>query len=310
LQNKPVKCRVNAQLNREWELTYQPALKKKKVLVIGSGPSGMEAARVAAIRGHDVTIYDKEIRIGGLLPLAALLKDVEVNDIMDLVNYFKIQFNKLGVKVKLGQLVNAAEVDKLKPDVVIIATGGKHTVPDIPGIESKKVVSSAALHNQLKFYLRFFRPQMLEKLTRLWIPIGKRVIVIGGRIQGCEVAEFLVKRGRQVTIVDNVDELGEGMTGDDKFQLFPWFDKKGVKRFLSVEYNEITSKGLTITTKDGSRLTLEADTIVTALPVQTDPGFIKSLEGKALEVYSIGDCVDSKLIAEATAAGAITGNSI
>jgi 2,4-dienoyl-CoA reductase (NADPH2) len=310
LQNKPVKCRVNAQLNREWELTYQPALKKKKVLVIGSGPSGMEAARVAAIRGHDVTIYDKEIRIGGLLPLAALLKDVEVNDIMDLVNYFKIQFNKLGVKVKLGQLVNATEVDKLKPDVIIIATGGKHTVPDIPGIESKKVVSSAALHNQLKFYLRFFRPQMLEILTRLWMPIGKRVIVIGGRIQGCEVAEFLVKRGRKVTIVDNVDELGEGMTGDDKFQLFPWFEKKGVNKFLEVKYNEITSKGLTITTKDGKNLTLEADTIVTSLPVQADLGFIKSLEGKAPEVYSIGDCVDSKLIAEATAAGAITGNSI
>jgi len=72
------------------------------------------------------------------------------------------------------------------------------------------------------------------------MPVGKRVIVIGSTIHGCEVAEFLIKRGRYVTIVDSIDSLGEGMTGDDMFQLFPWFDKKGVKRYLRVKYNEIS----------------------------------------------------------------------
>jgi 2,4-dienoyl-CoA reductase (NADPH2) len=310
LQNKPVLCRVNAQLNRERELTYQPAQKKKKVMVIGSGPSGMEAARVAAMREHDVTIYERGSKLGGLLPLAAFLKDVEVSDIMALVKYFEIQFKKLGVMTKFGQKVDASLIDKIKPDVIIIASGGKHTVPNITGIKRKNVVSSAMLHEQLKSYLKYFSPQTLEKLTKLWMPIGKRVIMIGGRIQGCEVAEFLAKRGRQVTIVDNENVLGEGMTGDDKFQLLPWFDKKGVKRYLEVKYNEITDKGLTITTKEGKTLLLEADTIITAMPVLPDVEFSKSFAGKASEVYSIGDCQESKLIAEATAAGAIIGNSI
>jgi len=232
LQNKPVMCRVNAQLNRERELVYQPAQKKKKVLVVGAGPSGMEAARVAALRGHKLFLYDKEPRLGGLLPLVALLKNLEVNDIMDLVQYFKTQFNKLGVNVKLGQEVNDSIIEQLKPDVIIIAGGGKHTTPDIPGIQGSNVLTSAALHQKLKFFLKFFNPQVLQKLTRFYMPIGKQVVIIGSRIHGCELAEFLVKRGRQVTIVDSVEALGEGMTGDDTFQLFPWFDKKGVKRYL------------------------------------------------------------------------------
>ncbi len=310
LQNKPVMCRVNAQLNRETELTYQPAQKKKKVLVVGAGPSGMEAARVAALRGHKVFLYDKEPRLGGLLPLAALFKDLEVNDIMDLVQYFKTQFNKLGVNVKLGQEVNDLVVEQLKPDVIIIAGGGKHTTPDIPGIQGSKVLTSAALHQKLKFFLKFLNPQVLEKLTKFYMPIGKRVVIIGSRIHGCEVAEFLVKRGRQVTIVDSVEALGEGMTGDDKFQLFPWFDKKGVKRYLGVKYNEITSKGLSITTKEGQKLIIEADTIITALPLQHNTDLIESLEGKVSEIYFIGDCKEPKLIADAIADGALVANSI
>lgn len=310
LQNKPVMCRVNAQLNRERELTYQPAQKKKKVLVVGAGPSGMEAARVAALRGHEVFLYDKEPRLGGLLPLTALLKDLEVNDIMDLVQYFKTQFNKLGVNIKLGQEVNELVVEQLKPDIIIIAGGGKHTTPDIPGIQGSKVLTSAALYQKLKFFLKFLSPQALEKLTRFYMPVGKRVVIIGSRIHGCEVAEFLVKRGRQVTIVDSVEALGEGLTGDDKFQLFPWFDKKGVKRYLGIKYNEITSKGLSITTKEGQKLIIEADTIITALPLQRNTDLIKSLEGEVSEIYFIGDCKEPKLIADAIADGALVANSI
>lgn len=308
--NKLVACRVNAQISRERELTYQPAQKKKKVLVVGGGPAGMEAARVAAMRGHEVTLYDKEPKLGGLLPLAALLKDFEVVEIMDLVRYFQTQFNKLGVRVKLGQEITASMIDKLKPDVVIVAGGGKHTIPTIPGMEGKNVVSSAALHGRLKSYLRFFSPKMLERLTRLWMPVGKRVLVIGGRIHGCEVAEFLVKRGRQVTIVDSADALGEGMTAYDKFQLFPWFDRKGVRIFSGISYNGINGKRLTITTKEGDKLTLEADTIITALPLQPDTEIVNSLTGKAPEVHFIGDCQEPRLIADAIAAGAITGNSV
>ncbi len=236
LQNKYVQCRVNPQINRETEVTYQKAAVKKKVLVIGGGPSGMEAARVAALRGHEVYLYDKNAKLGGLLPLAAMLKEIEVYEFSDLIKWFEIQLKKGGVKLRLGQVVTPAVVKELNPDAIIVAAGGLHSKPDVAGLETARVTSAGELHKRIKPFLRWFSPRMMERLTKIYMPLGRRVIVIGGRIHGCETAEFLVKRGRQVTIVDTVDNLGEGMTGDDKALLFPWFDKKAVKRCLGVKY--------------------------------------------------------------------------
>jgi 2,4-dienoyl-CoA reductase (NADPH2) len=310
LQNKYVMCRVNPQINREREITYEPAKNRKKVLVIGAGPAGMEAARVAAIRRHEVYLYDKQPKLGGLIPLAGMLKEVEVDDMMALVQWFRVQFKKLGVQIRLGKEVTPAVVAELKPDVIIVAAGGKHTKPVIPGFDSAGVKTAAALHQQLKSFLKFFSPQTLAALTRIWMPVGKRVIVIGGRIHGCEMAEFLVKRGRQVTILDEADALGEGMTGDDKYLLFPWFDRKKVTRYMGIKYRNIKNGKVTIQTKDGRELTLEADTVLTALPLSPNKEVMSSLKGKAPEVYFIGDCNDPKLIAEATASGATTASKI
>ena len=310
LQNKYVMCRVNPQINREKEITYATAKKKKKVLVVGAGPCGMEAARVAAIRGHEVYLYDKQPKLGGLMPLAAILKDVEINEMTDVVKWFGIQLRKLGVKVRLGQEVTPAVIAELKPEVIIVAAGGKHSLPDIPGFKSARVTTSSDLHRQLKRALRFFSPQTMEKLTKIWMPVGKKVVVIGGRIQGCETAEFLTKRGRQVTIVDSADALGEGMTGDDKALLFPWFDKKGVKRYMGVKFESIAGGKLNVTTKDGQKLTLEGDTVMTALPLSPNNDIMNQMKGKAPEVYFIGDCTDPKLISEATATGALIASAI
>ncbi len=310
LQNKYVMCRVNPQLNREKEITYEPAKKKKKVLVIGAGPSGMEAARVAAIKGHEVYLYDKQPKLGGLIPLAAMLKDVEINEMTDVVKWFGLQLKKLGVTVRLGQEADASTIEQLKPDVIIVAAGGKHTMPSIKGFESTRVTTSADLHKQLKRFLKYFSPQTLEKLTKFYMPVGKSVVVIGGRIHGCETAEFLIKRDREVTIVDSVDNLGEGMTGDDKALLFPWFDKKGVKRYLGVKFDSISNGKLNITTKDGEKLELEAKTLMTALPLSPNSELMAKFKGKAPEVYFVGDCNDPKLIAEATATGALTAAAL
>jgi 2,4-dienoyl-CoA reductase (NADPH2) len=306
LQNKYVMCRVNPQLNREKEIVYEPAKVKKKVLVVGAGPAGMEAARVAAIKGHEVYLYDKYPKLGGLIPLAAMLKDVEINEMTDVVKWFGIQLHKLGVKVRLGKEVNQAVIDQVKPQVIIVAGGGKHTVPDIPGFDSAKVITSAALHAQIKPFLKYFSPQTMERLTKLYMPVGKSIVLIGGRIHGCETAEFLTKRGRKVTIVDTSENIGEGMTGDDKALLFPWFDRKGVKRYLGAKLESIGSGKLNIVTKEGEKITLEADTLMTALPLSPNDALMKQLRGKAPEIYFVGDCSDPKLIAEATATGALT----
>jgi 2,4-dienoyl-CoA reductase (NADPH2) len=144
------------------------------------------------------------------------------------------------------------------------------------------------------------------------MPVGKRVIVMGGEHHGCEIAEFLVKRGRKVTIVHTKDEFAEGMTVDDKLRLFPWFDAKGVVKYGGVKYEEITEKGLAITTKDGKRMTLEADTIMPSLFLKQNLDMEAVLKGKVPEVYTVGSCVkpEPDLMVDAIAAGARVAHQI
>ncbi len=304
------RCRINAFMGKDYN-TVEKADRKKRVVVIGAGPAGLEAARVAALRGHDVALYDKQTRPGGLLPVAAMVKGTELEDLPAIIKYFERQLEKLGVKVKLGTEISASTINELKPDAVIIAAGGVPAVPHIPGIDRTIVVSHAALHRRLKFFLRFFSPEMLRWLTNFYLPIGKRVVVIGGSLHGCELGEFLVKRGRQVTIVEKSDVLGQGMVDVIQAYLFDWFQKKGVVLIGGVkEYVEITDKGLYIINKDGEKQFLPADTIIPALPLSPDLSLYESLKGKVPEVYAIGDCKEPLLIADAISAGMETARVI
>ncbi len=304
------RCRINAALGTEdlWE--HGRAERKKKVLVVGGGPAGMEAARVAALRGHKVSLYDEAPALGGSLPLAAFVKGLEIEDIPGIVRYLKRQIRKLGVKVTLGQQLDEELIEVLNPDAVILATGGRPAVPAIPGINNPRVLKAADLHRRAKPLARFFGPSTLNRLTKLWMPIGKRVVVIGGAIQGCELAEFLTKRGRKVTIVDTGEIRGQGMIGHLQQQLFVWFEQKGVVLLPSVTNIEITSKGMTLTDKDGKRQTIEADTIIPALPLQPDTSLLEKLKAIVPEVYAIGDCRQPQLIVDAIADGARIAHSL
>ncbi len=303
-------CRINPALGKGKEYDIKPAAQKKKVMIIGGGPSGMEAARVAALRGHDVTLYDKIGKLGGAMLVAATVKGVEKEDLVGLIRYFEIQLKKLGVKVNLGKEVTPALVDKVKPDVLILAAGGKHNIPDIPGIDNGKVLTSEKLHNQLKTALKFAGPELLHTLTDKYMPVGKSVIVIGGRLHGCQTAEFLVKRGRKVTIVDTCpqEQIGEGLLETFiKPWLLLWLDEKGVKIIPEVKYEEINKEGLVITTKDGKRQTLKADSIVTAMPMKPNTAIQEKMRNKAKEVFTIGDSREPKYIVDAIADGARIG---
>jgi len=306
-RNKPLECRVNAALGREKDYVIKPAHKKKKVLIAGGGLAGMEAARVAALRGHEVMLYEKGTKLGGLIPLAALVKDFEIDDLMALIHYYKIQLDQLGVSLKLGKEVDTTVVEEFKLDVLILACGGVPNNLDIPGSNRDYVLNSSELHRLLRFYMRFLGPKMLNRLTKCWMPIGKRVIVIGGTIIGCELAEFLTKRRRKVTIVHRDDELGAGMIKDDLLRLIPWLEKKGATIFTGATYHEITEQGLVITTREGKKTALEADTIVVALPLLPDTNTTKSLEGNAGETYTIGDSREPQMMAQAVADGARIG---
>jgi len=303
------RCRMQAAITTE-KYTIDKAEKRKRVVVVGGGPAGMEAARVAAIRGHDVTLYEKSSKLGGYLDLAALIKGLEIEDLPSMVRYFKIQLDKLGVKTKLGTEVNSALIEEIKPDVVIMAIGGTLTVPEIAGINNRNVITTPALHRQVKPFLQLFGPRMLGWLTKFWLPIGKKVVVIGSGLHGCEVAEFLIKRGRQVAIVDTAEAFGEGMI-DFRLGLFmEWLGKKGVTTINGVKSLEITEEGVIFTTKGGEKQTLQADSVIPTSPLKPNTGLLQSLEGKAPEIYAIGDCQEPRMIVDAIAAGWKIANAI
>jgi 2,4-dienoyl-CoA reductase (NADPH2) len=311
LEPRPFKqCRINASIGTDEPYIIKKAKKQKKVLIVGGGPAGMEAARVAALRGHDVTLYEREPKLGGLLPVAAMVKGTEIEDLPALVRYLKRQITKLGVKIRLGKGVNPSVIEQIKPDVVILATGGIPAIPEITGINRHNVISSHYLHRKLKFYLRFLGPRTRRWLTKFFLPIGKRVVIIGGAIHGCELGEFLVKRGREVTIVDTAEALGEGMVYHLKCALFSWFQKRGVTMMTEVRYEEITDEGLTVIDKEGNRQTIKADSIVLAPPLTPDTGLLRSLEGMVPEIYAIGDCREPLLIVDAIADGSRIARAI
>ncbi len=304
------RCRINGLLGTPYN-TIEKARKKKKVLVIGGGPGGMSAARISAMRGHDVTLYERSTMLGGLLPVAAIVKGNRPEDLSLIINYFSRQLTKLGVKVELGKEADLSTIDKIKPDVVFLATGGTSTVPRIPGIDRPNVANGAALHKQLKLALKFFKPETLAKLTKFYMPMGKTVAVIGGAIQGCELAEFLTKRGRKVTIVEAKPMIGEGMVDALLSNLLKWFQKKGVTLISGVkEFVEITDKGLTIIASDGKKQVIEADTIVTALPLTPNNELLEGLKAKVPEVYAVGDCREPLLIADAIGTGLRTAREV
>ena len=304
------RCRINGLVGTSFN-TIEKAERKKKVLVIGGGPAGMSAARVSALRGHDVTLYEKAGALGGLMPLAYMVKGPHPENLSLLIEYFTRQLRILGVKVVLGHEADLATVDALKPETVFLATGGVSTIPEIPGIGKSIVVSGVKLHRMLKFFLNFFAPQTLRKLSKFYMPLGKRVIVIGGAIQGCELAEFLTHRGRSVTIVEKNEMIGESMVDALLAHLMVWFEKKGVKLVSGVrEYVEITDGGLTIIDRDGRKQTLKADTIVSALPLSPVNSLLEGIRARVPEVYAIGDCDNPALIADAIGTGLRTAREI
>jgi 2,4-dienoyl-CoA reductase (NADPH2) len=303
VRNKPRRCRINAIIGTEEPYFIKPAEKKKKVVVIGGGPAGMEAARVASLRGHEVTLYEKTSKLGGMLPMAAFEKGLEIENLPIIIRYLKGQIIKQGVKLRLGQAANASLLEKINPDVVILAQGGIPIVPDIPGIKRKNVTLLTNLDKILWPFLRIFGPGIVRWATQFYMPVGKRVVVMGGDFYGCELSEFLVKRGRQVTIVDTAETLGAGMVDHLKLQLFQWFRNKNVSMMPGIKYLEITDKGLTILNKEGVKQTLEADTIIPSIRLSPNTELLKALNGKISEVYPIGDCREPNLIADAIADG-------
>ena len=303
-------CRINPCFGTDSYDMQPKAVTKKKVVVVGSGPSGMQAARVAAARGHDVTLYESGGYLGGAVALASMVKGFDIEELPKFLKFFRTQVKKNGVKVKMRKEFDDAALTAEKPDVLVVAAGGVPTKPNVPGYELKNVVKTADLYKLLKFMIALVGPQMLRRLTKIWMPVGKKVVIVGGAIQGCQLTEFLTKRGRTVSIVEEGEELGEWLVPERKTRLFYWFDKKGIERLTGVKLVKFTKQGVTIETKDGKTRLLEADTIIPVLPFSPNKELAEKAKGKVAEIYTIGDCDSPAVIPDATKAGWKIGNAL
>ena len=273
-------CTVNPTLGRERE-SAPPAGRKKKVVVVGGGPGGMQAAIVAAQRGHEVTLFEQADELGGQLILAA--KPPFKDTIEDYRQYLITQVNKLGVEVKLKQEFTPELVAALKPDVVVLATGVRPLIPDIPGIEGKNALLAS---------------QVLGGADT-----GERVAIIGGELVGCETALFLLDRGKKVTIMRRGTRLATRVNRSIREPMLERLHVKGAAILTGVAYEKVTEKGVVIRDSEGNRRLVEADTVVVAAGAMPNDGLAKLLKGKVPKLVRVGDCVMPRGIREAVAEG-------
>lgn len=302
-QDGPRRCRVNPTMGREKELAILPAKTKKQVLVVGGGPAGMEAARVAALRGHDVTLCERSSYLGGKLHLATMVKGTQFDDVSTIIDYLTRQVAKLPMTVKRNTEVDEALIAELKPDVVILAVGGAYSLPEqVPGIHGPNVVGVPALAKMAEVPLRMVGAKALSKLSEIALPgVGKNVVVLGGQIEGLQGAVFLRKRGRKVTVLEESDTTGDGMPPRYLKRTLPWLQKEGVEVITGVRYDEVTAEGVRITTRDRVQRLIPADTVMVLLRPVPNRHLLDSISANVPEVHSIGcgNGVDTSLIVHA-----------
>jgi 2,4-dienoyl-CoA reductase-like NADH-dependent reductase (Old Yellow Enzyme family)/thioredoxin reductase len=281
LVDKSVECSVNYSAGREYEDLILPVGTRKRVTVVGGGPAGLEAARVAASRGHEVVLFEKEGSLGGQLLAAAIPPYKGV--LTELINYFKSQVDRLGIRVESGGEVSSEDILKTKPDAVVIAAGVMRSRPEIQGIEMPKVVDA------------------VEVLSGR-ADAGDTVVVLGGGEVGCETAEFLADRGKKVTVVEMLDSLAAGMERTHKQFLLNRLNLRGVTMLVKTRGIEVRPEGLMVSDDAGEKV-LVADTVVVAAGVKPNKHLYGELSGKVAEIYSVGDCVEPRSIHEAIAEG-------
>ncbi|AOV97591.1 NADH:flavin oxidoreductase [Edwardsiella hoshinae] len=305
------RCRVNPALGRERELAIQPAVLPRHILVIGAGPAGMEAARVAALRGHQVTLCDAASRLGGRLWLASMIKGREVEDVHPLLEYLTYQVaNGTGIDIRLNRPMGIEDVLAVQPDVVVVATGGNYALPAIPGIQRWNVKGIKSLSRLAAWPLRVFGPDLLNRLTRIALPLGRRIVILGGQIEGIQGAIFLAKRGKRVTVLEPSAQLGEGIPPRYRERALAWLRQHPrVSLCTGVRWQRIDRQGVHIVTEAGIARCEPCHSVLVLTRQSPATELADALRNRGMEVHTIGSVNGARhsLIVDALAQGREVG---
>ncbi len=290
---RPIRCLVNPETGREREFSgVGPATAPKRVIVVGGGPGGLEAARAAAARGHHVTLHERSAELGGQLLLAAL--PPHKAKIEWLRQCLVTQALKAGVELRTSAMFRPEDLAEGEADAVVVATGARPLDEQVPGARAGQVFSAWDVLEG--------RPPAK----------GLAVVVLGGRQMGCETAEFLAERGNRVTLVSrsSTEELAGDVVASYRAPLVARLRRLGVALRTRCDIREVRDSHAIIVEESGREETVGADLVVLARGSMPEPIRLEVLRKKVPAVYVVGDCVEPRMIADALYEGAWAGSRI
>lgn len=277
-KGNPITCLANPILGREAEV--KPAKVNKKIMVVGGGVGGMLAAWVAAMRGHDVTLFESTSKLGGQMRVAAYPPGK--GDITNLVRSYIVKCKHYGVKIRMNTKITSDMVKAEAPDVVILATGAVPLVLNIPGIKDSGVIHGVDLLDGKE-------------------SCGSKVLVVGGGMVGCETADFLAERGHDVTVIELRDEIGADVISEHRKFLMKDFDEYKVKSITGAKVAKFFKGGVAYTLADGIEHEIkDFDSVVLAMGSRNYDPLSEKVKKIVNETYVIGDAVKARRALDAT----------
>ncbi|MGJ7921916.1 FAD-dependent oxidoreductase [Neobacillus sp. LXY-4] len=273
-----ISCMINPLTGHEADFDLMAPVNKKKVLVIGGGPAGLEAAWISALRGHDTILYEKKPDLGGQLRIAS--RPPFKKEINDLTTFLIDQVERSGANIITGIEADIDIIRANHPDAVILATGSEPIIPNIPGISQENVITGhAVLRDAAK--------------------VGEKVVIVGGGMLGCETAEYLADRGKQVTVVEMMNDIASDAGGAVRGLLLLRMIQKKIMVLSNSKVTEISADRVKIEKEEGTLVIPGVDTVVVATGTKSVNTLADEIKREGIPAYTIGDAADPRKIFEA-----------